>query len=126
MELKEFIEETLVQITEGIKSAQEKCFESNGLINPLLEVPHVMGKTFEFKDKHYPKTEIKFKIGLTQTDINGNKKGIGVSFGNFNIGGQNKEEVNTQSVTNIEFSINTVQPFLNRKGKATDLSGVFY
>ena len=34
MDLKDFVKETLVQITEGVKEAQEECKKSGCRINP--------------------------------------------------------------------------------------------
>lgn len=126
MELKEFIKETLIQLTEGVKEAQKECLKSDGLINPLLKVPISNSDSFEFKDKHYPSTEVKFKVGLTESTKDINKVGVGVFLSAISLGGESKGEIGIQSITSIEFSINTVMPFLNRQGKVVSMKGMFY
>ncbi|NHW60285.1 SapC family protein, partial [Escherichia coli] len=68
MELKDFIKETLVQINNGVKEAQEECLKSNGLINPMLDIPLSNEEKFNVDGKYYPATKVEFEIGLTEID----------------------------------------------------------
>jgi len=125
MELKEFVKETLVQITEGVKSAQEECFKMGGLINPMLAVKTCNYQNYKHDDKDYPATEVFFKVGLTETDTKGGKSGIGVFLGSISLGKETNKEKEKQSVTSIEFSITAVLPYLERTGKHVPISGYF-
>lgn len=106
-----------------------ECLKQGGLINPMLEVPRSnVHKEFEIESKYYPATEVKFKVGLTETDETGTKKGIGVFLSAISVGAEEKKENNIQSITSIEFSVNVVFPYLTRKGEHFDLTkilGVF-
>lgn len=117
MELKEFVKETLIQITEGVKEAQEKCFESGGLINPMLAVKTSNAEVYRHHDSDYPATKITFRVGLTESDSKDNKKGIGVFLGKMSIGAESSKSSEIQSVTSVEFSVVAVLPYVDRKGK---------
>jgi hypothetical protein len=125
MELKEFVKNTLVQITEGVKEAQDECIKSGGLINPMLETPISNSDRFEIKGKYYPTSKVNFSVGLTESDTDGGKRGIGVFLGKLSVGMENTKEVEAQSVTNIEFSVTVVLPYIDREGKHITLPGLF-
>ncbi|MCD5969573.1 hypothetical protein JSO63_02835 [Riemerella anatipestifer] len=124
MELKDFIKETLVQINNGVKEAQEECLKSNGLINPMLDIPLSNEEKFNVDGKYYPATKVEFEIGLTEIDKEANKLGIGVFLPKIGIGGQTENAKNLQSTTNIRFSITAVFPYINREGKHIPLSSI--
>jgi len=127
MELKEFVKETLLQITQGVKEAQEECKELGGWVNPLLKAPRKMeGKGFEMDNEHYPVTIVEFKVGLTENIGTENKKGIGVFLPSISLGAAQTKDNNHQSVTSIEFSVPVVLPFIGREGKYINLGSVLY
>lgn len=124
MELKDFIKETLVQINNGVKEAQDECLKSNGLINPMLDIPISNDEKFNVDGKYYPATKVEFEIGLVEGDKEANKIGIGVFLPNIGIGGQTENAKNMQSSTSIKFSITAVFPYINREGKHMPLSSI--
>ena len=107
MELSFFIDETLMQIIKGVKSAQEKAKLFDVTIAPPLifegdanTVPYVqLGK----RAMHI--NHVDFDVALTYTDSEENKTGIGVWFSSIGIGGQEKTDKKNVSVTNIKFSV---------------------
>lgn len=121
MELKEFVKETLIQITEGVKEAQQACLEHGGLINPMLSVKTCNEVIYKHDDKDYPATSINFKVGLIESDTKDNRKGIGVFLGKMSIGAENSKGSEVQSITNIEFSVVAVLPYIDRQGKHVSL-----
>jgi hypothetical protein len=110
MELKEFIEETLVQIVEGVKSAQVKTKDSGVVI-----VPSGIRRTVTDVYKKEGSTElavyhIDFEVVLTATKGVENKSGIGVFFANIGVGVNEKADTNNVSATSIKFSIPIILP----------------
>jgi hypothetical protein len=124
MELSEFVKETLVQITNGVKEAQEKCREQGGLVNPMIKVPFSNKERFEISDEYYPLTNVSFKVGLTENKGTENKKGIGVFLSTVLAGTEQTTGSNYQSITSIEFGVNVVFPYISRKGIHVPLSDV--
>ena len=125
MNLKEFVSEALVQITEGVKSAQDRCKEMGGLINPMLSVKTCNETYYRHNYSDYPATQVNFKVGLTASDNNGNKAGIGVFLGKVSLGKESSKETETQSVTSVEFSVTVVFPYISRDGKHVNIEGMF-
>jgi hypothetical protein len=125
MELKEFVKETLLQLTEGVKEAQEECKKYSGLVNLMLETPHSRKRKIEIKDKYYPVTDVLFKVGLTENKGIENKKGIGVFLSNISLGAEQKKDAEFQSITSIEFSIPILLPFMGREGKYVNVANLF-
>ncbi|EGK03400.1 hypothetical protein [Dysgonomonas mossii] len=124
MELKEFVKETLIQITEGVMEAQEECFKSGGLINPMLAVKTSNEEVYKHHDSDYPATKITFKVGLTESDTKDNKKGIGVFLGKMSLGAESSKGSEIQSVTSIEFSVVAVLPYVDREGGHIPISAL--
>jgi hypothetical protein len=122
MELKEFIKETLIQISEGVKEAQTECIKHGGLINPMLEVKVCNGDKYRHAGSDYPATRVNFKVGLTESDTRGGKKGIGVFLGKITAGAEKTNETEVQSVTSVDFSVTAVLPYIERTGKHVPLN----
>ncbi len=57
MELKEFVSETLTQICEGVKDAQQRCADMGALINPMLDVKTCNAEVYKHDGKDYPAKE---------------------------------------------------------------------
>nr|WP_320058822.1 hypothetical protein [uncultured Bacteroides sp.] len=125
MDLKDFVKETLVQITEGVKEAQNECKDLGGLVNPMLETPISNEEKFEIRSKYYPATSVNFKVGLTESDSTGAKKGIGVFLGKISAGAESKKDTEIQSVTSVEFSVTVVFPYISRDGKHITVADAF-
>lgn len=117
MELQEFVKETLLQITKGVKEAQEATIEYGAVINPSC---YASGEEYNhavIKNRKYPIQDVEFEVALTATTGEGNKSGIGVAFGAFAIGGNKSTEEKNISVTNIKFSIPAVFPSVDSENK---------
>jgi len=124
MELKEFVKETLVQIAEGVKDAQEDCKKIGGLVNPMLKVQVCNAETYNHDDSDYPATRVNFKVGLTESNTKGDKTGIGVFLSKISLGKEMNKEVEMQSITSVEFSVTVVFPYIDRNGKHFPLSSL--
>lgn len=117
MELKEFVRETLLQITQGVKEAQEATSEYGAVINPSAYAHDSDYDYAVIKNKKLPVQNVEFEVALTATTGEGSKSGIGVAFGAFAIGGNKSTEENNVSVTNIKFTIPAVFPTIDSENK---------
>ncbi|MDR0619251.1 MAG: hypothetical protein LBG17_05075 [Bacteroidales bacterium] len=119
MELKAFVEETLMQIVEGIQSAQEKGKEKGAVISPS----YVHGNggdnmpTTEYNKETRIVSNVEFEVGLTASDSKEGK--IGVWFGEIGIGGQRKTGTKNVSVTSVRFSVPVAFPAITTGGMPT-------
>lgn len=127
MELKEFVRETLVQITNGVKEAQVECQKAGGLINPMLSIPKAKRSPdgdLRVGDEYYPATQVEFTVGLTESNTATGKAGIGVFLSQVSFGGESSKGSSSQSVTSVRFSITAVFPYVTRKGVHVDVAGM--
>lgn len=109
MELKEFIKCTLIDIAEGIRSAQEEGLKFGAIINPQRS-KNELNENIKIKDEHYTIQNIEFEVGLTIIEGTEKKSGIGVSLGTIELGKNAKKEGNNTSVNNIKFIVPMVMP----------------
>jgi hypothetical protein len=110
MELKEFVKETLLQVVQGVKEAQEAAKEYNAAINPLQYKHTTDTVGAKLDDKYHPVQNISFEVSLTSSSDEGNKSGIGVFLGSLSIGTSDTENNKRVSMTNIKFSVPVVLP----------------
>lgn len=105
MELKDFIQEALTQIIDGIKAVQSG--ESlDAVVNPNdLRYEEKVGLVTMIKDNQRVVQSVDFEVALTSTELSGGKTGIGVFFPNIGIGGQKSGETGSTATTSIKFSI---------------------
>lgn len=103
MELKEFIEKSLVQISEGVVSANKTLrVKDNDIATSYLLTS---GKDDQLNQKESP-TRISFDIAVTSTsNMKGNAKGSAsiLTVVDANIGGSVSKE--TQNVSRVKFDI---------------------
>lgn len=112
IELKEFIEETISQIVEGIKNAQERTEKLGALVNP--RVSNSKGIVM-VEDKYHSVQNIKFDVSLGSMSNGEGKNGFGVTFGTWGIGSITKNGEENKSVTNIKFSVPIIFPCIDNK-----------
>lgn len=108
MELKEFVSETLTQICEGVKDAQERCNPLGARINPPIDRDKVI-HTSSLQYRKY--TDVKFNIALRSDDRESGKSGIGVLLANISVGTVKETAQDASSVTSVEFSVPVALPF---------------
>jgi hypothetical protein len=89
MELKKFVEETLLQVMEGVKSAQEKASNYGGRINPSSGMCE----------------NIHFDVAITTVEGKNKKEGIGIFVGSLGLGSQGEKENLNSSVSRIKFQV---------------------
>jgi hypothetical protein len=104
MELKDFVSETLVQVMQGVKMAQDKAAEFGGTVNP---------KGFVNSEKSTPRNPvndlvaqlISFDIVVSTHDADKAKGGVGVFVGEVGIGVRGEAESQSTAVNKIQFSV---------------------
>lgn len=109
MELKEFIEETIVQIFEGVQSAQPKAKELGGTVNPFdKDYTDIDGKFIysEYSDKRF----IDFEVCLTKSENKEGKASLGVLFGGIGGSLSVKKGTDNSLVNKVKFSIPVFYP----------------
>jgi len=115
MELKDFVSETLKQIMEGAKVAQEKAAEMGGAINPKgiisTDPKSVKGPFAE------PVQFIDFDVVVSTSDLDKAKGGLGVFVGEIGIGVKGEVEEQNLAVNRIRFSVPVYLPSQEIKKK---------
>jgi len=107
MELKEFIKETLVQITEAVVESGEICSKKGANVNPLLSDNKEMAMT-QLNDSV---SMVKFHVGLCESKDSLDKRRIGVFLANIGMGYSGNEGQKANSITSIDFSIPIKLPY---------------
>ncbi|MFA5838077.1 MAG: hypothetical protein WC837_14125 [Bellilinea sp.] len=97
MELKEFIAETLIQIIDGVSTAQIHAQNNSSMVAPSGKI-----NGFEF---YWDKYLVEFDVAITTTDSTEGKVGTGIFVAGFTFGGQAKGEISNQTFSHIKFSI---------------------
>ena len=90
----------------------------------MLETPISTSEKFEIENKYYPVSTVDFKIDLMESNTTAGKGGIGVFLPKVSLGAEASKEKGNQSITNVEFSINVVFPYISREGKHIPLSSL--
>ncbi len=113
MELKNFITETLCQIINGLKDAQEQIGEPSGDIEERVLAPFINpSPASEYDKKLY---EIDFDVAVTAMDTGQSLGGGGISVMGINLTAKvNSEQVNS-SVTHIKFKVPVSYPYHVKK-----------
>ena len=111
MELKDFISETITQMMEGVKNAQEKAKEFGAIINPPCEYSKEYTISMRNNNGEYQRIQtVEFDVSLTSTSTSDTKKGISVAFAGIGLeGGKGNNEQNA-IVNRIKFAIPIALP----------------
>ena len=107
MKLEDFISETLIQIINGIKTAQKYADSNDAKVNP--KNISITGKeNLRLWDGGYnglPVEEIKFDVAVSTTQGSVTKGGIGIFVGGIGVGTQGQSDSSNLSVSRIRFSV---------------------
>ena len=111
MDLKDFIKETLVSITEGVIESQgylkEKKVDSE--INPKLQTKWE-NTGYIFSESGKPVQSVDFDVDVVASEKNEGKGKIGIQVSAIGLGGGRKKEVSKGSNSRIKFSIPVTLP----------------
>jgi hypothetical protein len=101
MDLKTFVQTTLVQIVEGVEGAISQIARSgkNAKINP-----------FPAHGNHSDAKDVDFDVAVTVTDSKSGSGGAGIRIASFQIGGQGEVTVQSHAVSRIKFAVPVAIP----------------
>ena len=120
MNLKEFIKESIVQISQGITEAEDELQDSSAVVNPrhvaTAKTDGVYGYMVspdDTKHKYYRAAvqSVDFDVAVYASESTGKKAGVGLMVGTVGIGAQGKEESGSRSESRIKFSVPVTFPF---------------
>lgn len=112
MELKDFVKQALVEITEGVKEAQDECSEYGALINPRYSSKS-QDSTVNVKGGVAKLSMVKFNVAVTSTMEKGSTTKIGVLFSAIGIGNDRVNNDLMQSANIIQFEVPVVFPIID-------------
>ena len=111
MDLKEFIQQALVQVAEGLTSAQAPIQNLGGMLNPSLSGNHEdLGKHGLLLAFHSTVSVVTFDIALTANTGQGTKGGIGVIVGAVSLGSTGESKTESSTVSRIKFAVPMMLP----------------
>ena len=117
IELKEFVEEAISQIVDGITAAQKRVETSGAIVSPRKSNSK---NNVGIEGKLYSVQNIEFEVSLANMSGEGGK----VTFGAWGFGSNTKIEGQAKSATNIRFSIPIVFPCIdNKENKKVQVAG---
>ncbi len=109
MDIKDFIENSLLQIVEGVNNANEKIKNFGALISSKNVRPLREGTTFNTNTGDLVNL-IEFDIGVTVNEKDTTSGGAGIKIAGLNIGGDLQNESVNQRISRIKFSIPLTLP----------------
>jgi hypothetical protein len=113
MELKEFLTQTLVQISEGVQEAQKQVKDSGCIINPLTDHKGTQIQE-EYQNNFRQIQTVKMSIAVSVTESNDTKAGIGIVASIIQAGKSNGESEQNQTINRIEFEIPVALPVMGK------------
>jgi hypothetical protein len=119
MELKDFVNQTLVQLVRGVEQAQKELADSKAKINPQVE--EVFGGTqtgganqgFGWAKGGDLVSMVQFDVLVTAQEGQGTKGGVGVVAGIFALGSQGASDKANSAATRIQFGVPIILPKIN-------------
>lgn len=112
IKLEDFISETLKQIINGVKTAQEFAMKNDASISP----PYLAFRTDQGEVRLFDRStgrvaqEIDFDIAVTTTEGTKTEGRIGVFVGPVGIGSQGQSDAANSSMSRIKFKIPLILP----------------
>jgi hypothetical protein len=122
MELKEFVTEVFVQLTEGIEDAQNKLADKSVIINPTGSRGKD-DKMYNLGDMHVPLHIIDFEVALTTSNKQNSAGGIGVFLGSLSAGAKSDKAAENTAITKIKFQLGVVFPTPKKYKSKKDFIG---
>lgn len=107
MELKEFVKEIFVQITDGVIEAAKICKEKGAQVNPLMKENTELAHTQAGNSA----TLVKFHVGLCESSEATSKNGIGVFLASVGVGITGSDHQKADTITSVDFSIPIKLPY---------------
>jgi hypothetical protein len=116
MTVKEFVEDTLVQIVEGVQAAQLRIAKSGAAINRhgmTLMYEQLEGRRYDPLTAEVEEL-VRFDIAVTVEGGTGTKGGVGVFLGAVALGSQGQSSSKDAQVSRVQFAVPVVYPATRR------------
>jgi hypothetical protein len=115
MELKIFVAETLKQLIEGVKAAQEYAKTEGAVVNPNDRLRYGDSKEYATSGTTGLRAQVvDFDIAISAQESDQYKGGVGIFVGPVGIGTQGHAEFTDSSVNRIKFSLPIFLPFQDK------------
>ena len=111
MQLKDFVAQTLIQISEGVAEAQDKTSNGVGIVNPKIKRVFVNSQSggtnlaLGWTESGDLVNMVSFDVAVTATDGTGTKGGIGIVIGAVALGSQGQSENRNEAVSRVQFKV---------------------
>jgi hypothetical protein len=109
MELKDFVSETLKQIIEGVRAAQEAAMQTGAQINPTGLTPAKAGSEM-YSPRGQVAQLISFDVSVTTTETDKAKGGVGIFVGGVGVAVQGASGFQNTAANRIQFAVPVVLP----------------
>ena len=114
IQLQDFVKETIVQIVNGVKAAQEARRGTKARVNPRgLTYPttadNKQGRRWDFGTAQYAE-DIEFDVAVAAAEGTETKGGVGVVAAIFALGAQGKSDASSSTVSRIKFTVPVFLP----------------
>lgn len=114
MELQEFVKETLTQISQGVKEAQDVVRGAGGYVNPA--VTYAQGKSelvyFGETARGHRTFLVDFDVAVTAAEKTAAEGGAKLTVASFlSIGGSGKSDAENTSTSRVRFKVPLALPF---------------
>ncbi len=115
MDLKDFVQQSLVQISQGIEAASKELETSNAHINPKnihvnADTRQNYGRLVKGQNYHPVVELVEFDVAVHASEGSETSGKIGISVGSIGIGGGGKSQETSKSESRIKFKIPVVFP----------------
>ena len=110
MELREFINETVTQIAQGVKDAQEATKGTGAMINPRMKGTDQAGKYVSLTTGAIFVSEVEINVAISALEKEGNKFGIGVVTGLLSGGGAQSSGQENSTMSTVKFCVPIALP----------------
>jgi len=112
MDLKTFVAETITQIIEGVKEAQDRAKAAEGHVNPRLAGPiakQLMEHKMFFAGGGIAQF-VEFDVAVIATEGTGTKSGLGVVVGAFTLGSTGESRGENSASSRVKFTVPVTLP----------------
>ena len=111
MELREFVSETLKQVIDGVKLAQDHAQKQGAKINPQNAYLTSRGDYLVARENKSPVVQqIEFDVAVTTAEGAQAKGGLGIFVAGVGMGTQGQIESKDSTVSRVKFSVLVVLP----------------
>ena len=120
MDLKDFVKESIVQISKGIDEANAELSDSDAMVNPMyIRANTDQAQSYGRTKKRNPQYDepdskivekVEFDVAVVAETGEKGSAGAKLSIASIGIGGEKEKETSNKSTSRIKFSIPVVYP----------------